>query len=159
MFHFSKTARIFFMILSLGKVDNICFHTNLVSQLAALACQPGVHRNKDRIKQVIWQKSGEKLIWHNYIRCYISKTNARNIFIIIFLPKVENISFHLKLVSQLAALFCTIGVHGNFGNSKQYLHMNLVNQLAALVRQPRFRYFAWKMFVLSITFIQERSQI
>ena len=40
------------MILSLGKVDNISFHINLVSHLAALVCQPGVHRNKDRRKQL-----------------------------------------------------------------------------------------------------------
>ena len=49
---------------------------------------------------------------------YFSKT-ARNFFTIYFLPKVDNISFHLNLVSQLAALVCTIGVHGNIGNSKQ----------------------------------------
>ena len=41
------------MILSLGKVDYISFHINLVSQLAALVRQPGVHRNNDKRKQVI----------------------------------------------------------------------------------------------------------
>ena len=46
-------ARNVFMILSVGKVDNISFHLNLVSQLAALVCQPGVHRNKERKKQLI----------------------------------------------------------------------------------------------------------
>ena len=47
-----------------------------------------------------------------------SKT-ATNFFIIHSLPKVDNIFFHLNLVSQLAALVCTIGAHGNIGNSKQ----------------------------------------
>ena len=49
---------------------------------------------------------------------YFSKT-ARNFFTIYFLPKVDNTSFHLNLVSQMAALVCSIGVHGNIGNSKQ----------------------------------------
>ena len=53
MSYFAKTARNIFMILSLGKVDNISFHMNLVSQLAALVCQPGVLRKKDRRKQLI----------------------------------------------------------------------------------------------------------
>ena len=53
MLYFSKTARNFFMILSRGKVDNISFHMSLVSQLAALVCQPGIHRNKDKGKQLI----------------------------------------------------------------------------------------------------------
>ena len=35
------------------KVDNISVYINLVSQLAALVCQPGVHRNKDRRTQLI----------------------------------------------------------------------------------------------------------
>ena len=61
MLYFSKMARSFFMILSLGKVDNISFHMNLVSQLAALVCQPGVHRNKDRRKQLIWRNLGISL--------------------------------------------------------------------------------------------------
>ena len=41
------------MILSRDKVDNISFHMNLVSQLAALVCQPGIHRDKDWRKQLI----------------------------------------------------------------------------------------------------------
>ena len=41
------------MILSLGKVDNISFDMNLVSQLAALVCQSGVHRNNERRKHLI----------------------------------------------------------------------------------------------------------
>ena len=53
MLYFSKTARNFYMILSPGKVDNISFFINLVSQLAALDCQSDVHRNKDRRKQSI----------------------------------------------------------------------------------------------------------
>ena len=49
---------------------------------------------------------------------YFSQT-ARNFFTIHSLPKDDNISLNLNLVSQLAALVCTIGVHGNIGNSKQ----------------------------------------
>ena len=59
MLYFSETARNFFMILSVGKVDNISFHMNLVSQLAALVCQPGVHRNNDRRKQLIGRHFGK----------------------------------------------------------------------------------------------------
>ena len=49
---------------------------------------------------------------------YFSKT-ARNFFTMHSLPKVDTISFHLNLVNQLAALVCTIGVHGNIGNRKK----------------------------------------
>ena len=117
MSYFSKTARNFFMILSLGKVDNISFYMNLVSQLAALVFQPGVHRNKDRRKQLI----GRNLVicLYDILSGDIFTKTARNFFTIHSLPKVDNISFHLNLVSQLAALVCTIGVHGNIGNSKQ----------------------------------------
>ena len=48
---------------------------------------------------------------------YFSKTGI--FYTIYFLPKVDIIFFHLNLVSQLAALVYTIGVHGNIGNSKQ----------------------------------------
>ena len=107
----------FFMILSRDKVDNISFHMNLVSQLAALVCQSGVHRNKDRRKQL----RGRNLVISLYVILLddIFLKTARNFFTIYFLPKVDNISFHLNLVSQLAALVCTIGVHGNIGNSKE----------------------------------------
>ena len=117
MWYFSKTARNFFMILSLGKVENISFHMNLVSQLAALVCQPGVHRNKERRKQLI----GRNLVISLYdiLLDDIFLKTALNFFTIYSLPKIDNISFHLNLVSQLAALVCTIGVHGNIGNSKQ----------------------------------------
>ena len=59
MLHFSKTARNFFIILSLRQVNNISFQMNLVSQLAALVCQPGVHRNIDKKNQVIWRHFGK----------------------------------------------------------------------------------------------------
>ena len=49
---------------------------------------------------------------------YFSKT-ARIFFTTHSMPKVDNISFHLNLYNQLAALVSTIGVHGNIGNSKQ----------------------------------------
>ena len=117
MSYFSKTARNFFMILSLGKVDNISFHMNLVSQLAALVFQPGVHRNTDRRKQLIGRNMVISL--YDILLDDIFLKTGSNFFTIHSLPKVDNISFHLNLVSQLAALVCTIGVHGNIGNSKQ----------------------------------------
>ena len=117
MLYFSKTARNFFMILSVGKEDNISFHMNIVSQLAALVCQSGVHRNKDRNKHLI----GRNLVISLYdiLLDDIFLKNGSKFFTIYFQPKVDNISFHLNLVSQLAALVCSIGVHGNIGNSKQ----------------------------------------
>ena len=54
-----KTARNFFIILSLRQVDKISVHMNLVSQFAALVCQPGFHRNKDRIKRPVGQNLGK----------------------------------------------------------------------------------------------------
>ena len=75
---------------------------------------------------------------------YFSKT-ARNFFIILSLPKVDNISFHLNLVSQLAALVCTIGVHGNIGNSKQ--------SFIAIYRQEHD-----EKTILDVTFLQNGSK-
>ena len=59
MIYFSKTARNFFTIYSLPKIDNISFRLNLVSQLAALVCQLSVHRNNDRRKQLIGRHFGK----------------------------------------------------------------------------------------------------
>ena len=117
MLYFSKTARNFFMILSLGKVDNISFHMNLVSQLAALVCQSGVHRNNEIRKHLI----GRNLVISLYdiLLDDIFLENGSKFFHNTFPAKVDIISFHLNLVSQLAALVCSIGVHGNIGNSKQ----------------------------------------
>ena len=117
MLYFSKTVRNFFMMPSLSKEDYMSFHMNLVSQLAALVCQSGVHRNKERRKHLI----GRNLVISLYdiLLDDIFLENGSKFFTIYFLPKVDNISFHLNLVSQLAALVCTIGVHGNIGNSKQ----------------------------------------
>ena len=130
MLYFSKTARNFFIILSLRQGDNISFHMNLVSQLAALVCQPGVHRNMD-IK-IRW--CGEILAKASrtwlYQMVYFSKT-ARNFIMILSLGKVEvdNISFHMNLVSQLAALVCQLGVHRNKDKRKQLIGRNLVISL------------------------------
>ena len=135
MLYFSKTARNVVVILSLGKVDNISFHMNLVSQLAALVCQPGVHRNKDRRKQLI----GRNLVISLYdilLDDIFLKKTARNFFTIHSLPKVDNISFHLNLVSQLAALVCTIGVHGNIGTSKQSF-------IAIYIQQSAWEDYLW----------------
>ena len=120
MSYFSKTARNFFVILSLGKVDNISFHMNLVSQLAALVCQPGVHRNKDRRKQLI----GRNLVISLYdllLDDIFLQKRLEIFFTINSLPKVDNISFHLNLVSQLAALVCHPGVHRNKDKRKQLI--------------------------------------
>ena len=99
------------MILSVGKVDNIFFHMNLVSQLAALVCQPGVHRNKERRKQLI----GRNLVISLYdiLLDDIYLKNGSKFFTIYSLPKIDNISFHLNLVSQLTALVCQLSVHRN----------------------------------------------
>ena len=148
MLYFSKTARNFFMILSLGKVDNISFHMNLVSQLAALVCQPGVHRNKDRRKQLI----GRNLVISLYVILLddiFIKNGSKFFFTIHSLPKVDNISFHLNLVNQLAALFCRIGVHGNIGNSKQsfiaiYRHEHAwEDYLRCYISPKRLEMFSW----------------
>ena len=123
MLHFSKTARNFFIILSLRKVNNISLHMNLVSQLAALVCQPGVHRN-------IENKSGDlATFWQSFqdmtiLKLYFSNM-ARNFFMILSLGKVDNISFHMNLVSQLAALVCQPGVHRNKDRRKQLIWRNL----------------------------------
>ena len=125
MLHFSKTARNFFMILSLRKVNNISLHMNLVSQLAALVCQPGVHRNienKSGDLATFWQK----LPGHDYLRCYISPKRLKIFLMILFLGKVDNISFHMNLVSHLAALVCQPGVHRNKDRRKQLIRRNLV---------------------------------
>ena len=125
MLHFSKTARNFFMILFLRQVNNISFHVNLVSQLAALVCQPGVHRN-------IENKSGDlatflakaSRTWLSYM-LYFSKT-ARNFFMILSLGKVNNISFHMNLVSQLAALIGQPGVHRNIDKKNQVIWRHFI---------------------------------
>ena len=128
MLHFSKTARIFFIILSLRQVNNISFHMNLVSQLAALVCQPGVHRNINN--NIRW--SGEILAkasrtWLSWM-LHFSKT-ARNFFMILSLGKVDNISFYMNVVSQLAALVCRPGVHSNKERGKHLIGRNLVISL------------------------------
>ena len=128
MLHFSKTARIFFIILSLRQVNNISFHMNLVSQLAALVCQPGVHRNINN--NIRW--SGEILAkasrtWLSWM-LHFSKT-ARNFFMILSLGKVDNISFYMNVVSQLAALVCRPGVHSNTERRKHLIGRNLVISL------------------------------
>ena len=72
MLYFSKTARNFFMILSLGKVDNVSFHMNLVSQLAALVCTIGVHGNIGNSKQSFIAIYRQEHALEDYLRCYIS---------------------------------------------------------------------------------------
>ena len=65
MLHFSKTAIYFFMILFLRQVNKNSFLMNLVSQLAALVCQPGVHRNINK-KSGDLAKFWQKLPGHDY---------------------------------------------------------------------------------------------
>ena len=127
MLYFSKTARNFFMILSVGKVYNISFHMNRVSQLATLVCQPGVHRNKDKRKQLI----GRNLVISLYdiLLDDIFLKNGSKFFTIHSLPKVDNISFHMNLVSQLAARVCQPGIHRNKDIGKQLIGRNLVISL------------------------------
>ena len=141
MLHFSKTARNFFIILSLRKVNNISFHMNLVSQLAALVCQPGVHKNienKSGDLATFWQK----LPGHDYLRCYISPKRL----MILSLGKVDNISFHMNLVSQLAALVCQPGVHRNKDRRKQLIRRNLVISLYDILLDDIFLKNGSKLF-------------
>ena len=130
--NFSKTARIFFIILFLRKVNNISLHMKLVSQLAALVCQPGVHRNID--KKIRWSGDILAKASRTWLSCmlYFSKT-ARNFFMILSLGKVDNISFHMNLVSQLAALVCQPGVHRNKDRRKQLIGRNLVISLCDIL--------------------------
>ena len=114
MLHFSKTARIFFIIFSLRQVNNISFHLNLVSQLAALVCTIGVHGNIGNSKQSFIAIYRQVHASEDYLRCYISlKRLEIFFFMILSLGKVDNISFHMNLVSHLAALVCQPGVHRN----------------------------------------------
>ena len=116
MIYFSKTARNFFIILSLPKVDNISFHLNLVSQLAALVCTIGVHGNIGNSKQSFIAIYRQEHAWEDYLRCYISPKRLEIFFIILSLRKVNNISLHMNLVIQLAALVCQPGIHRNMEN-------------------------------------------
>ena len=72
MIYFSKTARNFFTIHSLPKVDNISFHLNLVSQLAVLVCTIGVHGNISNSKQSLIAIYSQEHAWEDHFRCYIS---------------------------------------------------------------------------------------
>ena len=146
MLYFSKTARNFFMILSLGKVENISFHMNLVSQLAALVCQPGVHRNKESRKQLI----GRNLVISLYdiLLDDIFLKNGSKFFTIYSLPKIDNISFHLNLVSQLAALVCQLSVHRNIDKKSGDLatfwqKLPGHDYLRCYISPKRFEIFSW----------------
>ena len=132
------------MILSVGKEDNISFHMNIVSQLAALVCQSGVHRNKDRSKHLI----GRNLVISLYdiLLDDIFLINGSKFVTIYFQRKVDNISFHLNLVSQLAALVCRPGVHSNKDRGKHLIGRNLVISLYYLLLDYIFLENGWKFF-------------
>ena len=127
MLNFSKTARNFFMILSLGKVENIYFHMNLVSQLAALVCQPGVHRNKERRKQLIGRHFG-KSFQDMTILDIIFLQNGSKFFHDTFSRQSRKYFLSHEL-SQLAVLVCQPGVHRNKERRKQLIGRNLVISL------------------------------
>ena len=99
MLYFLKTARNFFIILFLHKVDNISFQISLGSYLAALVWQTGVHRNVATGKEV-------KLL--NLIRSSYDTTIFDVIILKIgsyffpntFLHEVDDISFLMSLGSQ-----------------------------------------------------------
>ena len=129
MMYFSKTARNFFTIYFLPKVDNISFHLNLVSQLAALVCTIGVHGNIGNSKQSFMAIYRQVHASEDYLRCYISPKRLENFFIILSLCQVNKISFHLNLVSQLAALVCQLGIHRNTDWRKHLIGRNLVISL------------------------------
>ena len=127
MFYFSKTARNFSIILSLRQVSNMSFHQNLVSQLAALVCQPGVHRNKDK-NQVIWRNFG-KSFQDMTILDVIFLQNGYKFLHDTFSRQSRQYFFHMNLVSQLAALVCQPGIHRNRERRKQLIGRNLVTSL------------------------------
>ena len=77
MIYFSKTARNFFTIHSLPKVDNIFFHLNLVSQLAALVCTIGVHGNIGKGKQLFIVIYRQEHAWKDYVSMDAKLTNQR----------------------------------------------------------------------------------
>ena len=60
-----------------------------------------------------------------YFMLYFSKT-ARNLFIILSLHKVDNISFQMSLSSHLAALVWQTGVHTHIARSKEVIWRDLV---------------------------------
>ena len=145
MIYFSKTARNFFTILSLRKVNNISFHMKLVSQLAALIWKPGVHRNTDRKNQVMCRNLGKSL--HDMIILdVIFLQNGSNFYMILSLGNVDNISFHINLVSQLAALVCQPGVHRNKDRRKQSIGRNLVISLYDILLDDVFLKKRLKIF-------------
>ena len=59
---------------------------------------------------------------------HFSKT-ARNFFIILPLRQAESISFHMKLVSELAALIWKPGVHRNTDRKNQVMCPNIGKSL------------------------------
>ena len=122
MLFFSKTARNYFIILSLHKVDNISFQMSLGSQLAALVWQTGVDRHIARSKEVIWRDLVRS--WLS-LMLYFSKT-ARNFFKILCLHKVDKISFQMSLGSQLAALIWQTDVHRNIATGKEVILRNRI---------------------------------
>ena len=93
---------------------------SLGRQLAALAWQTCDNRHVARRKEVIWRNLIRS--WHdrsNFV--VIFPQRARNFFIILFLHKVDNISFEMSLSSQLAALVWQTDVHRNIARSKEVI--------------------------------------
>ena len=142
MLYFSKTARNFFMILSLGKVDNISFNMNLVSQLAALVCQPGVHRNKDKRKQLIWRNLCISLYVILLDDIFLKNGSKLS------LRQEDHIFFYMILVSQFAALVCQPGVHRNIKNksgdlAKFWQKLPGHDYLRCYISPKRLEIFSW----------------
>ena len=124
MLHFSKTARNFFIILSLRKVNNISLHMNLVSQLAALVCQPGIHRNienKSGDLATFWQK----LPGHDILDV-IFLQNGSKFFHDTFSRQSRQYFLSHEPSQPIAALVCQPGVHRNKDRRKQLIWQNLV---------------------------------
>ena len=124
-----KRLEIFFIILSLRQVDNMSFHMNLVSQLAALVYQHAAHRNTDKKNQAIWRNLGKSLQDLTILDVIFLQNGSKNFFMILSLGKVDDTSFHINLVSQLAALVCQLDVHKNKDRRKQLIGRNLVIRL------------------------------
>ena len=127
MLHFSETARNFFILLSLRQVNNISFHLNLVSQFAALVCQPGVNRNIDKKNQVIWRHFGKSFQDMTILDVIFLQNGSK--FLHDTFSRQSRQYFLSHELSQLAALVCQPGIHRNKDRGKRLIGRNLVISL------------------------------
>ena len=92
---------------SLPKVDNMSFHLNIISQLAALVCTIGVHGNIGNRKQSFMAIYSQEHAWEGYLPLF-QFYKKLVIFSWLLLCQEDNISDHMNLVSQLAAVIFSL---------------------------------------------------